>query len=106
MEKNEEVAKGNFFYQDITSVPIILATLIVLYFGISFAVNGDIGNNGYMNILILPLSAAFASAIGRISTSLQFSKSNTLQSFVVPIAIVILAFSIAVSYTHLTLPTN
>ena len=47
-----------------------------------------------MDILILPLSAAFASAIGRISKSLQFSKSNTLQSFSVPIIIVILAFSI------------
>ena len=94
MEKNEEVAKGNFFYQDITSVPIILATLMVLYFGISFAVNGDIGNKGYMNILILPLSAAFASAIGRISTSLQFSKSNKLQSFIIPIIIVMSALSI------------
>ncbi len=94
MEKNEEVAKGNFFYQDITSVPIILATLMVLYFGISFAVNGDIGNKGYMNILVLPLSAAFASAIGRISTSLQFSKSNKLQSFIIPIIIVMSALSI------------
>ena len=60
MEKNEEAAKGNFFYQDIASVPVILATLMVLYFGVSFAVNGDIGNEGYANIFILPLSAALA----------------------------------------------
>jgi hypothetical protein len=94
MEKNEEAAKGNFFYQDITSVPIILATLMVLYFGISFAVNGDTGNEGYANVLILPLSAALASVIGRISTSLPLTKSTTYQSFTVSFIIVIFALLI------------
>ena len=94
MEKNEEAAKGNFFYQDIASVPVILATLMVLYFGVSFAVNGDIGNEGYANIFILPLSAALASVIGRISTSFSMPNFSNYRAFIVSIVIVIFALLI------------
>ena len=94
MEKNEEAAKGNFFYQDIASVPVILATLMVLYFGVSFAVNGDIENEGYANIFILPLSAALASVIGRMSTSYSMPNFSNYRSFIASTAIVILALLI------------
>jgi len=82
MEKNEEANEGNIPIKNLIAIPAIMATLLVLYFGVSFAVNGKMENDGYANILILPLAAALASALGRVSPSLPFTMSNnrSLQS--------------------------
>ncbi len=92
MYNKEEATEGNFSIKDFTPIPVIITTLLVLYLGISFVVNGKIENDGYANILILPLAAALASAIGRIAPFLPMNKMSKYRSLSISIGIIFMAF--------------
>ena len=127
MNDDNDATKGGLSAEKLLPVPAVLATLMVLFLGADFA-NGGIENDGYADILILPIIAAFAAFIGRIFVD-QSSKSNSqliLSSLVVVILSILLpdfttispmegftfafvfvfTLFLAVSYTHLTLPTK
>jgi len=92
MNDKQQVTEGNFSSKDITSIPVIVTTLMVLYFGISFAVNGGIGNDGLAKIFILPLAAALAAAVGRISPFLPMENFSKYRSISISFGIILVAF--------------
>ena len=92
MNTKEEAKESKFSTKDFTPIPVIMTTLLVLYFGVSFAVNGEIGNDGYAEILILPMAAAIASAIGRISPFLPMEQMPKYRTMSISLGIVLVAF--------------
>ena len=92
MNTKEEAKESKFSTKDFTPIPVIMTTLLVLYFGVSFAVNGEIGNDGYAEILILPMAAAIASALGRISPFLPMEQMPKYRTMSISLGIVLVAF--------------
>ena len=77
MNDDNDATKGGFSNKNLLPVPAVLATLMVLFFGTDYVANGGIENDGYTDLLILPVIAAFAAFIGRIVAD-QSSKSNLI----------------------------
>ena len=66
MNDDNDATMGGFSNMNLLPVPAVLATLMVLFFGADSVANGGIETDGYAEILILPIIAAFAALIGRI----------------------------------------
>ena len=77
MNEMKYAKDSDFPIGNLLPAPAVLVTLLVLFFGADFLANGNIENDGYMNILILPIAAAFAAALGRIATTISLSNSFT-----------------------------
>ena len=77
MNDDNDATKGGFSNKNLLPVPAVLATLMVLFFGTDYVANGGIENDGYADLLILPVIAALAAFIGRIVVD-QSSKSNLI----------------------------
>ena len=76
MNDDNDATKGGFSNKNLLPVPAVLATLMVLFLGADYVANGGIENDGYADILILPVIAAFAALIGRILVDISL-KSNS-----------------------------
>ncbi len=99
MNDDNDATKGGFSNKNLLPVPAVLATLMVLFLGTDYAANGGIENDGYAEILILPVIAAFAAFIGRIVVD-QFSKSDS-QIILSSLAAIILSI-LAPEFTPIT----
>ena len=77
MNDDNDATKGGFSSKNLLPVPAVLATLMVLFLGTDYVANGGTETNGYADLLILPVIAAFAAFIGRIVVD-QSSKRNSI----------------------------
>ena len=77
MNDDNDATKGGFSNKNLLPVPAVLVTLMVLFLGTDYVANGGTENNGYADLLILPVIAAFAAFIGRIIVD-QSSKRNSI----------------------------
>ena len=66
MNDDNDATVSVFSNEDLLPVPAVLATLMVLFLGTDYVANAGIENNGYVDLLILPVIAAFAAFLGRI----------------------------------------
>ena len=66
MNDDNEATVGVFSNKNLLPVPALLATLMVLFLGTDYVANGGTDNDGYVDILILPVIAAFAAFLGRV----------------------------------------
>ena len=82
----------------LASVPVVLATLLVLFLGVDYAANGAMGNDGYARILILPAVAALAAALGRIGAVASLGKLSKYRVAVVSVGFVATAAVISMAY--------
>ena len=76
MNDDNDATMGGFSNMNLLPVPAVLATLMVLFFGADSVANGGIETDGYAEILILPIIAAFAALIGRIIVD-QYKENNS-----------------------------
>ena len=102
MNENNTATESTLSQTGVASVPAVLAALLALFLGADYVANGVMENDGYTQVLILPVVASLAAALGRIGVFASFGQLSQFRS-----AIVIFGFlsAAAVSYTHLTLPT-
>ncbi len=77
MNDDNDATVGVFSNEDLLPVPAVLATLMVLFFGTNYVANAGIENDGYVDLLILPVIAAFAAFLGRILKTYGESISNS-----------------------------
>jgi small neutral amino acid transporter SnatA (MarC family) len=103
MNEMKDAKDSDFPLGKILAAPAVLVTLLVLFFGADFLANGNIENDGYMNILILPIAAAFAAALGRIATVISLSNSFTSKHRAAIVPLGFLAASIISIYAGLHL---
>ncbi len=99
MNDDNEATKGDFLNKNLLPVPAVLATLMVLFLGTNYVANGGIENDGYDDILILPIIAAFAALIGRIFLD-QVGKNDS-KLILTSLATIILS-ALAPEFTPLT----
>ena len=66
MNDDNDATVSVFSNEDLLPVPAVLATLMVLFLGTNYVANTGIENDGYVDLLILPVIAAFAAFLGRI----------------------------------------
>ena len=77
MNDDNDATVGVFSNEDLLPVPAVLATLMVLFLGTNYVANTGIENDGYVDLLILPVIAAFAAFLGRILNTYGDSVSNS-----------------------------
>ena len=77
MNDDNDATVGVFSNENLLPVPAVLATLMVLFLGTEYVANGGIENDGYVDILILPVIAAFAAFIGKVLNTYGESQSNS-----------------------------
>ena len=82
----------------IASVPTVLVTLLALFFGVDYVANGTMENDGYTQVLILPMVAAFAAALGRIGAFASFGQLSQYRSAIVVFGFVAAAAIISIAY--------
>ena len=93
MNDDNDATVSVFSNEDLLPVPAVLATLMVLFLGTNYVANAGIENDGYVDLLILPVIAAFAAFIGRILNTYgeSLSTSNSRNSL---ISIFFIVFSV------------
>ena len=87
MNEKDAAAESELSQTGIASVPTVLVTLLALFMGVDYVANGAMENDGYTQVLILPLVAAFAAALGRIGAFAPFGNMAKYRN-----AIVVLGF--------------
>ena len=87
MNEKDTATESATSQSGIASVPSVLVALLALFLGADYVANGAMENDGYTQVLILPVVASLAAGLGRIGAFAsfgQFSKHRT--------AVVILGF--------------
>ena len=64
-DRDDAKSDGNPM-RELVPVSAILAVLVALFLGAEALANGNMENDGYLRILTLPLTAAFAACVGRV----------------------------------------
>ena len=77
MNDDNDATVSVFSNEDLLPVPAVLATLMVLFLGTNYVANAGIENDGYVDLLILPVIAALAAFLGRILNTYGESVSNS-----------------------------
>jgi len=103
MNDDNDATVGVFSNEDLLPVPAVLATLMVLFLGTDYVANAGIENNGYVDLLILPVIAAFAAFLGRIlntygESALDSKSRNSI------ISIFVIVFSLLIVELGFALP--
>ena len=95
MNDDNEATVGVFSNQNLLPVPALLATLMVLFLGTDYVANGGMEIDGYVDILILPVIAAFAAFLGMIlNTSGESSIVNKTRTSLASIFLIVFSFLI------------
>ena len=95
MNDDNEATVGVFSNKNLLPVPALLATLMVLFLGTDFVANGGMEIDGYVDILILPVIAAFAAFLGMIlNTSGESSIVNKTRTSLASIFLIVFSFLI------------
>ena len=82
----------------VASVPAVLVALLALFIGVDYVANGVMENDGYTQVLILPVVASLAAALGRIGAFASFGKLSQFRSAIVIFGFVIAAAIISLAY--------
>ena len=77
MNDNNDATVGVFSNENLLPVPAVLATLMMLFLGTDYVANGGMTNDGYVDILILPVIAALAAFLGRVLHTYGESSTTT-----------------------------
>ena len=97
MNDTNGAVESGFPNSGFTSVPAVLVALLALFFGADYAANGAMENDGYTQVLILPVVAAFAAAMGRTGAVISIG-SRSIHRAVVMMAFIAVAGIISVAY--------
>ena len=93
MNDDNEATVGVFSNQNLLPVPALLATLMVLFLGTDYVANGGMEIDGYVDILILPVIAAFAAFLGMIlNTSGESSIVKKTRTSLASIFLIVFSF--------------
>ena len=96
MNDTNGAVESGFPNSGFTSVPAVLVALLALFFGADYAANGAMENDGYTQVLILPVAAALAAATGRIGAVVSIG-SRSIHRSVVMLAFIAAAILISVA---------
>ena len=100
MNDDNEATVGVFSNENLLPVPVLLATLMVLFLGTDYVANGGMDNDGYIDILILPVIAAFAAFLGRVldtsgeSQIITKTRTSLVSIFLIVFSLLLIEFSI------------
>jgi len=97
MNDTNGAVESGFPNSGFTSVPAVLVALLALFFGADYAANGAMENDGYTQVLILPVVAALAAALGRTGAVISIG-SRSIHRAVVMLAFIAVAGIISVAY--------
>ena len=97
MNDTNGAVESGFPNSGFASVPAVLVALLALFFGADYAANGAMENDGYTQVLILPVVAALAAAMGRTGASISIG-SHSIHRAVVMMAFIAVAGIISVAY--------
>ena len=83
MNEYDTAAESASSQTGIASAPAVLVTLLALFLGADYVANGAMENDGYMQVLILPVVATLAAALGRMGAFASFGQSSNYRSAIV-----------------------
>ena len=98
MNEYETDAESGLSQTGVASVPAVLVALLALFFGADYVANGAMENDGYTQVLILPVVASLAAALGRMGAFASFGQLSQYRSAIVIFGFVAAAAIISIAY--------
>ena len=98
MNENNTATESTLSQTGVASVPAVLAALLALFLGADYVANGVMENDGYTQVLILPVVASLAAALGRIGVFASFGQISQFRSAIVIFGFLSAAAIISLAY--------
>ena len=98
MNEYDTAAESASSQTGIASAPAVLVTLLALFLGADYVANGAMENDGYMQVLILPVVATLAAALGRMGAFASFGQLSKHRSAIVIFGFITAAAVISFAY--------
>ena len=98
MNEYDTAAESASSQTGIASAPAVLVTLLALFLGADYVANGAMENDGYMQVLILPVVATLAAALGRMGAFASFGQLSKHRSAIVIFGFITAAAVISIAY--------
>ena len=98
MNENNTATESTLSQTGVASVPAVLAALLALFLGADYVANGVMENDGYTQVLILPVVASLAAALGRIGVFASFGQLSQFRSAIVIFGFLSAAAIISLAY--------
>ncbi|MEE3315766.1 MAG: STT3 domain-containing protein, partial [Candidatus Thermoplasmatota archaeon] len=98
MNEYDTGAESTPLQTGVASVPTVLVALLALFFGVDYVANGAMENDGYTQVLILPVVASLAAALGRYGAFASFGNLSQFRSAIVIFGFVAVAAVISIAY--------
>ena len=98
MNEYDTGAESTPLQTGVASVPTVLVALLALFIGVDYVANGAMENDGYTQVLILPVVASLAAALGRFGAFASFGNLSQFRSAIVIFGFVAVAAIISIAY--------
>ncbi|MEC9001129.1 MAG: STT3 domain-containing protein, partial [Candidatus Thermoplasmatota archaeon] len=98
MNEYDTGAESTPLQTGVASVPTVLVALLALFIGVDYVANGAMENDGYTQVLILPVVASLAAALGRFGAFASFGNLSQFRSAIVIFGFVAVAAVISIAY--------
>ena len=98
MNEYDTGAESTPLQTGVASVPTVLVALLALFIGVDYVANGAMENDGYTQVLILPVVASLAAALGRFGAFASFGNLSHFRSAIVIFGFVAVAAIISIAY--------